>query len=85
MMAKFIIDNGKDLRAWFSDTSGKTEAELLAIMQKQEPDKNWKTITKLPRGKHICKYCFGIAEGTYADLLCEECRETFGHSLYSEL
>ena len=34
---------------------------------------------------HLCKYCHGIAEGTYDDLLCEECREVFGHSLYSEL
>jgi len=36
-------------------------------------------------GKHVCKYCGGLAEGTFEDLLCGECRETFGHSLYSEL
>ena len=36
-------------------------------------------------GKHICRYCGEIAEGTYEDLLCEDCRCTFGHSLYSEL
>lgn len=36
-------------------------------------------------GKHICKYCGEIAEGEYEELLCDECREIFGHSLYSEL
>lgn len=34
---------------------------------------------------HVCKYCGGIAEGAYEDLLCADCRELFGHSLYSEL
>ena len=35
--------------------------------------------------KHICKYCGNIVEGEYEDLLCDECREIFGHSLYSDL
>lgn len=34
---------------------------------------------------HICKYCNRIAEGSYEDLLCEDCKYIFGHSLYSEL
>lgn len=37
------------------------------------------------KGHHICKYCGSIADGTYGDLLCDECKDTFGHSLYSEL
>lgn len=36
-------------------------------------------------GKHICPYCGDIAEGEYEDLLCADCRMTFGHALYSEL
>ena len=44
-----------------------------------------KTEDAIPSGKHRCKYCGGIAEGTHDDLLCGECRENFGHSLYSEL
>ena len=83
-MAKFILES-KTQRAWFSDNSGRTEAELLKANQAEEPDRKWISITKLPRGKHICKYCFRVAEGTYDDLLCEECRECFGHALYSEL
>lgn len=34
---------------------------------------------------HICKYCGNIAEGTYEEVLCEECRDTFGHAFYYEL
>lgn len=36
--------------------------------------------------KHFCPYCrTNIVEGDYEDLLCSECREIFGHSLYNEL
>ena len=34
---------------------------------------------------HRCPYCGEIAEGTYEQLLCKECRETFGHSTFDEL
>ena len=34
---------------------------------------------------HVCKYCGQVTEGTLSDLLCNECRELFGHALYSEL
>ena len=42
------------------------------------------TLTNIT-GRHICKYCGNIVEGEYEDLLCDECKEIFGHSLYSEL
>ena len=34
---------------------------------------------------HVCKYCGALANGEYADLLCDHCIEMFGHRLYSEL
>lgn len=34
---------------------------------------------------HICKYCGEVAKGTDEDVLCQECREIFGHAFYSEL
>ena len=34
---------------------------------------------------HICKYCGDIAEGTDENVLCTDCRMTFGHVFYSEL
>ena len=44
-------------------------------------------VTKIvpAKGHHICKYCGSIAEGTYKDLLCDTCKDVFGHSLFSEL
>lgn len=38
-----------------------------------------------PTNKHRCKYCGNWVDGTNEDELCDECKETFGHSLYSEL
>lgn len=35
--------------------------------------------------KHLCGYCHNIVNGTDEDILCNECRELFGHSLFSEL
>ena len=34
---------------------------------------------------HICKYCGNVAAGTDEDVLCPDCRMTFGHAFYSEL
>lgn len=34
---------------------------------------------------HICKYCGEVAKGTDEDILCEDCRDIFGHAFYSEL
>ena len=34
---------------------------------------------------HICKYCGNIAEGTDENVLCQDCRMTFGHAFYYEL
>lgn len=42
-------------------------------------------VSKIPNGFHECKYCGGLAEGDFEDLLCGECRYDFGHSLFSEL
>ena len=34
---------------------------------------------------HICKYCGEIAQGIDEDVLCQDCRMTFGHAFFSEL
>ena len=34
---------------------------------------------------HRCKYCGEITNGTDENVLCEDCRMTFGHAFYSEL
>ena len=35
--------------------------------------------------KHLCKYCGEVTNGPDEDVLCEDCRYTFGHAFYSEL
>ncbi len=37
------------------------------------------------RGHHICMYCNGIADGAQKDILCDDCRDMFGHYSYYEL
>ena len=34
---------------------------------------------------HKCKYCDEFTKGMDEDVLCEDCRMTFGHTFYSEL
>lgn len=84
-MAKYVLLSEKQIRIVNYTDKDKTDEEVLTMMQRNEPDANWQLCKKIPRGKHSCKYCGEIAEGTHADLLCEDCRETFGHSLFSEL
>lgn len=36
-------------------------------------------------GRHECLYCGGLADGEDEDVLCDDCRETFGHTYYHEL
>ena len=83
-MAKYILYSDKKIGN-ISLVGDYTADKVLEIMQAKEPDAKWTECKKLPRGSHICKYCGNIAEGTYADLLCADCRETFGHTMYSEL
>lgn len=63
-----------------------TKEKLLKSIN-QERDNDCPPYTEIEslENKHICKYCGEITEGTFEDLLCEECRDIFGHSLYSEL
>ena len=84
-MAKYMVYSEDKIGHFSYTKNDMTEAELLKLMQRLEPQNKWQSIKKLPRGSHICKYCGDIAEGTYKDLLCSDCRETFGHSLFSEL
>ena len=34
---------------------------------------------------HECKYCGVITNGADENVLCKDCRMTFGHAFYSEL
>jgi hypothetical protein len=84
-MPKFVLRSTTQVGTVTFYDKTKTAEQVLEIMQRNEPDANWTECEQVPRGKHICKYCGGLAEGSFVDLLCQPCRETFGHSLFSEL
>lgn len=71
----------------FDNTEGaeKTRYKNILIDIKDLRDIAYDGASKIPKGYHRCKYCDWIAEGDFEDLLCSDCRESFGHSLYSEL
>ena len=62
---------------------GMTNKEILDFMNKGRANK-YVGITNM-KGKHLCKYCHEIVNGTDEDVLCKHCQETFGHSRYSQL
>lgn len=58
----------------------------VALIQKTNAFKDKKVIDVADANTHhICKYCGNIAEGTYEEVLCTDCRDTFGHAFYYEL
>ena len=66
--------------------SDMTEAEVLKMVNRIEKQNNWTSCRKLNRKTHhLCKYCSDIANGVDPDVLCAECRQTFGHAFFSEL
>lgn len=81
-MEKFMVDgilDGKEL-SW--DTEAVSEEECRKVF-KSEGIIVKKIASK--KNNHRCKYCQGIADGKQSDLLCDNCRDTFGHTYYSEL
>ncbi len=84
-MARFAVYSDERVKEVTCNVKGAGEVEVLAHFQEFEPEEKWHTAKAIPDSKHLCKYCGEIAEGEYADLLCAECRELFGHALYSEL
>lgn len=64
------------LEGMLSDNGGLSDSELNLVFK-------WLLSNNHPT--HKCKYCGDIAEGIDDDILCDDCRETFGHAFYSEL
>lgn len=62
------------------------EEKLISLLQQTNDFKNDKILDVADGNtNHICKYCGGIANGPDEDVLCQECRMTFGHTFFSEL
>lgn len=69
----------------FDFTLEMTQEELKKSLQPFAKDEE--VITNVYDGNthHVCKYCGDVVKGTDEDVLCEDCRYTFGHTFYSEL
>lgn len=79
---KFYAETSKGEELYMSTIEAPNKQQAINYLEKEGY-----TVEKIVDASthHLCKYCGGIAEGTYEDLLCEECRYDFGHALYSEL
>ena len=74
-----VIKDGEEFIATLESPNKKTALNGLEAY-------GYKVIKFMEKSRsHICKYCGDIVEGTEEDLLCEACREDFGHAFYSEL
>ena len=63
-----------------------TKEKFINLIQQVDAFKNEKVLDVADANtNHICKYCGDIAKGTDEDVLCQDCRDTFGHAFYSEL
>jgi len=66
--------------------SGNVRKDELESIRKVLESKGEKILVIAPvKGHHLCRYCGSLAEGDFEDLLCKDCRECFGHSLFTEL
>ena len=63
-----------------------TEKQFITALQITDRFKDAKILTVADaKENHICPYCGNVAKGLDEDRLCEECRDIFGHSFFSEL
>lgn len=63
-----------------------TKKKLFEDVKAYEESLGFKVLQiEYQRGHHLCPYCGSIAKGTDKDILCEDCRETFGHYSIEEL
>lgn len=85
-MAKYLLLSEEYASVITTKVKVQDEAKLLEAAQQDQPDKGWISCTYIPKGHHVCKYCYtNIVDSSDEDVLCKECRETFGHTFYSEL
>lgn len=60
-------------------TKKRPDFKAVQCFKCKKDSENWKQI------KHPCKYCGQETGSSDRDVLCAECRDTFGHTFYSEL
>jgi hypothetical protein len=77
---------GKLLIYECDNNRGGRSKKLGNLLPSSSQKHDYKFVNIYPKkGHHLCKYCGQVAEGSNTDLLCNDCHELFGHTLYSEL
>lgn len=61
-----------------------TEQTWLRFCHEHYPEESIQKVYDAKK-HHVCQYCGNVAKGTDKNVLCEECREMFGHAFFSEL
>ena len=79
---KYLVDLEKQGTTYTLDNAGNSKKRILDYAKSN----GYKVSKMVPaKGHHRCKYCDDITIGETEDILCEDCRMVFGHTLYSEL
>ncbi|WP_342982144.1 hypothetical protein [Ruminococcus sp. 2227st1_E6_2227SCRN_220401] len=81
-LVKFFVDSIESGKEYAWDCTADSEESIRKSLEKD----GVKIVKMVPaKGHHRCRYCSSIAEGSDSNLLCDDCRELFGHSFYSDL
>lgn len=81
-MIKYMVDGFQDGKALSWDCEYPNEEACKKAFE-DDGIEVVKIVTK--NNHHRCKYCGSIAKGKDSDVLCDDCRDVFGHTFYSEL
>ena len=79
---KYLVDLSKDGEGYCCDVEAISPTQIIEHFKKHGYDV---VRVELASENHRCKYCGTITAGADEDVLCGECREMFGHYLFSEL
>ena len=81
-LIKFLIDGKKDNSGYSYTYKAESEEKCREIFTNEGIE-----ILRIApaAGNHRCMYCDNISYGTQKDILCENCREMFGHYSFYEL
>jgi protein-disulfide isomerase len=79
-------DNGSYVMARITGTNGSSTFTLEVFYNEHEPivGKTW-SVRWTELNSMQCPYCKGHSDSTDSNVLCQECRQTFGHSTIGEL
>lgn len=83
MRHAYLLTNKNGIQEWNIQKYPFTEKQMLDAFSKYDIVRV-EYHRPIPDGHHLCA-CGNIVEGTNDDVLCKECRESYGHVFAHEL